>query len=253
MRGEPPDCVLRRGLLVSKLDRESRSTKMNSTTSDTAGTPASHAAPPSHAGRRKRWTRARRVALWRAGAGMAVAFGIACAIVLGETSTEFVRRNNALENRIRTLRRSLTHLDSKSTQIQRELASENRETSIDEALQRVLVAPDLRTFRLVAPRRGESATGVLVASAQEKAAMLTASGLEPTRGGEVYRLWWMGRHGTSVKAVEFAVVDSKDITVSAALPPTSDAIAEVILTLEPQQADGGRPSGAIALRSHPLR
>lgn len=231
---------------------------MNSTESETPDKPdgpdsvagdSATASQAGHAGPRP--VRASRAALWRAGAGMAIAFGVACAIVLAETSTELVRRTNVLENRIKTLKKSLNHLDSKSSQVQRELASENQQASADEALQRVLVAPDLLTFKLVAPGRSDGATGVLVASEQAKAAMLTASGLEPTRGGQIYRLWWMGRHVAPVKAAEFAVVDGKDITVSAALPPAREAVAEVMLTLERQQADGGKPSGAIALHSRP--
>jgi anti-sigma-K factor RskA len=187
-----------------------------------------------------------RPGLWRALGGMGLAFGIACAIVLVEVSTESTRRVRRLDRRVGSLKSSVQKLEQKSERVEAQLEAVRPQVEVDQLLSRVLVAPDLRTIRLAAADAHRSASGNILMSSRNSAAVLSATGLEPSADGKVYRLWWIGRRGAAVKAAEFQVASAGHVSIAAEPPPNGGDTVEARLTLEPL-ADAQKPSGQLAL------
>jgi Anti-sigma-K factor rskA, C-terminal len=195
-------------------------------------------APDSKQAGRASWSRFVRPGLWRALGGMGIAFGLACAIVLIEVSAESARRVRRLDRRVGNLKSSVQKLEQKREQIERQ------QTAVDQLLSRLLVAPDLRTIRLAAAN-SRRASGNILMSSRNSAAVLSATGLEPSAEGKIYRLWWIERRGAAVKAAEFQVASAGHVSIAADPPPSGDTV-EARVTLE-SQADAQKPSGELAL------
>jgi hypothetical protein len=177
---------------------------------------------------------------------MGIAFGLACAIVLAEVSMESARRMKRLDRRVGTLKSSVQKLEQKSALIEQRLLAEHPHGAVEELLSRVLVAPDLRAIRLAAVDSRRPASGTILVSARTSAAVLSATGLAPSGQGKVYRLWWINRRGSAVKAAEFQVASATRVRIAADPPPNDDEMIEARVTLEPL-ADAHRPAGELAL------
>lgn len=177
---------------------------------------------------------------------MGVAFGLACAIVLAENSMESVRRVKRLDRRVGNLKSSVHKLEAKDELIEQQLVAARPQAAADEMLSRVLVAPDLRTIRLAAADGHQLASGNILVSSRNSAAVLNATGLEPSADGKVYRLWWIERRGAAVKAAEFQVASAGQVSIAAEPPPHGGDTVEARLMLEPV-ADARKPSGELAL------
>src|SRR5215472_15842739 len=90
----------------------------------------------------------RRIAFWRAVAGMAIAAALAAVIVLAEFTdamrhrmTHYLPREATLSETVKDLRRRIS-----STERQRATSAEG--VSADEILKRVISAPDLRIIKM---------------------------------------------------------------------------------------------------------
>jgi hypothetical protein len=212
----------------------------------TADAEGSSPAPPTAV------SRLLRPGFWRALGGMGLAFGLACAIVLVETTAESTRRMKRLDRRVGTLKSSVQKLEQRSARIEKQLRTERPQAAVEELLSRVLVAPDLRTVKLQAASPGPSATGTILVSRTASAAVLSATGLTSSADGKIYRLWWIGRRGTAVKAAEFEVASAGRISVAVEPPPADTDTVEARLMLEPE-GDATRPNGELALRGRLAR
>lgn len=190
-----------------------------------------------------------RAMIWRAVAGMAVAVALGCAVVLVEFSSELARRTDHFQNRIKSLRNSLLKTDRESKNIKRELASEDKQVSLDAGLRSILLAADFRAIKLSpAADHRSGANGVVLLSRAQNKAILAANGLEPTDAADVYRLWWVGARGARIKGAEFTLSKGGAITVSASSPPGDLRSIEAVLTIGPRDFDPHKPSGVVALR-----
>lgn len=203
-----------------------------------------------------------RVRLWQAIAGMSVAIALASLIVISELSYALGRRTNYVNRRVAALNAIVRDLRHQTAITQRKLGTERERATVGEVFERILFAPDLRTFKLVAPaaeREKEKdklvaqsgaldlPTGKLAMSESAGAAMLEASGLKPTGTFEVYRIWWTPKRGMPIWAADFLVGDDGLATVPVDLPPGHEKERSLSITLE-NESYSDAPSGPVALR-----
>jgi len=192
--------------------------------------------------------RMRRVGLWQAIAGMAIAIAIASLIVTIEISKALSRRTYYLNRRVAALNTTVRTLKKQTTVVQRKLGSERERATVGETFEKILFAPDLRTLKLSPPTKS-SASGILAMSESANAAMLEASGLAPSGDSEVYRIWWVPKHGAAVWAADFLVGDDRSATVPVDLPPRGQRAPTIEITLQ-DEAYAEDPWGPVALRGH---
>jgi hypothetical protein len=190
----------------------------------------------------------RRVRLWQAIAGMAVAMSIASSIVTIEMSKSLAVRTNYLNKRVAALNATVRTLKKQTTAVQRKLGSERERATVGETFEKILFAPDLRTIKLASPEKSK-ANGILAMSESASAAMLEANGLEPSGDREVYRIWWVPKHGAAVWAADFLVGDDGTATVPVDLPPPRQRAATIEVTLQ-DEAYAEDPWDTVALRGH---
>ncbi|MDO8433699.1 MAG: anti-sigma factor [Candidatus Binatus sp.] len=192
--------------------------------------------------------RLRRVRLWQAIAGMALAVSIASSIVTIELSKSLARRTNYLNRRVAALNTTVRTLKKQTSVVQRKLGSERERATVGETFEKILFAPDLRTIKLAPPDKS-TANGILAMSESANAAMLEANGLKPSGDLQVYRIWWVPRRGAAVWAADFLVGEDGTATVPVDLPPPRQRAPTIEITLE-DQAYADDPSGPLALRGH---
>ncbi len=192
--------------------------------------------------------RLRRVRLWQAIAGMALAVSIASSIVTIELSKALARRTNYLNRRVAALNSTVRSLKRQTTAVQRKLGSERERATVGETFEKILFAPDLRTIKLAPPDKS-TANGILAMSESANAAMLEANGLRPSGDLQVYRIWWVPKRGAAVWAADFLVGEDGTATVPVDLPPPRQRAPTIEITLE-DEAYADDPSGPLALRGH---
>jgi hypothetical protein len=202
-----------------------------------------------------------RVRLWQAIAGMSVAIAIWSLIVMSELAGMLGRRTSYVNRRVAALNATVRSLRSQTANEQRKLGSERERASVGEVFEKILFAPDLRTIKLVVPaerekERDKSAaksnavdqpTGKLAMSELANAAMLEATGLKPTGAFQVYRIWWMPRHGVPIWAADFLVGDDGAAMVPVDLPTGREKGMSLGITLE-NESYSEEPAGPIALK-----
>jgi hypothetical protein len=202
-----------------------------------------------------------RVKLWQAIAGMSVAIAIASFIVTLELSAALERRTNYVNRRVAALNAIVRTLRHQTAIEQRKLGSERERVSVGEVFEKILFAPDLRTIKLALPAEKDRArekmivqsagaelpAGRLAMSESADAAMLEATGLKPTGTFDVYRIWWMPRHGAPIWAADFLVGDDGSAMVPVDLPPGREKGMSLAITLE-NESYSDEPNGPIALR-----
>jgi hypothetical protein len=192
----------------------------------------------------------RRVGLWRAIAGMAVAVALAALMVTIEIATQLSWRTHAMNRRIARLTADLKELRRVQSATQRKLGSARERASEGELFGRILFAPDLKLTKLVGTPESAGATGILAVSPSASAAMLGVSGLKPLDDGKVYRIWFLPRRGLARWVDDFLVNDDGKATVAVDFPQARSAQGTIIITLESQDY-AEEPSGPIALKSVP--
>ena len=202
-----------------------------------------------------------RVKLWQAIAGMSVAIAIASLLVISDLAVSLARRTNYVNRRVAALNATVRTLRHQTAVEQRKLGSERERVSVGEVFEKILFAPDLRTIKLAAPVEKDRAreksmvqsagvdlpAGRLAMSESADAAMLEANGLKPTGTFDVYRIWWMPRHGAPIWAADFLVGDDGLAMVPVDLPPGREKGMSLAITLE-NESYSEEPNGPIALR-----
>ncbi|MFZ0889192.1 MAG: anti-sigma factor [Candidatus Binataceae bacterium] len=202
--------------------------------------PAGHGQPAAGAGRS-------RLILLRAVAGMAFAVAMGSTMValelahsMGALASRSQHRLAQLSAKTRALKRDLAAAD-------KELGSAEREVQVFDHLDAILMASDLKLFRLAPRDSVRSVRALVVTSEQLGEAVFAAVGLKPEDPGQVYALWCASAHGEPIKEDEFTVTDGKAMTL--ADWHKGRGVSQCFVTLEPA-AGGGKPSGEIVLQGH---
>jgi Anti-sigma-K factor rskA, C-terminal len=214
---------------------------------------------------RPRWWRS--LGFWRAVSGMGVSLALAATIVAAEFSSTLIHRTRTMSHRIATLNAESGRLKRRLTVAERRLIAMRAAAVKDETLKRVLTADDVQIIRLVAP--GAAAKGAtpavtqpassapariaaatLVVSRSANSAVLQATGLEPSRQDQEYRMWWLIPHGRQVAAGQFRVGSDGMATVPIAIAPKGAAAMTV--TVE-SAGDIAKPAGTVVLKAATLR
>lgn len=203
-----------------------------------------------------------RVRLWQAAAGMSVAIALASLIVMSELAGYLARRTNYVNRSVAALNATVRTLRHQTALEQRKLGSARELATVGETVEKILFAPDLRTIKLAAPAekdRGKEKSsasqleiigppaGKLAMSEAAGAAMLEASGLKPTGTFQVYRIWWMPKHGSPIWAADFLVGDDGLATAAVDLPTGREKDMSVGITLE-DESYSDAPNGPFALK-----
>jgi hypothetical protein len=198
-----------------------------------------------------------RVRLWQAVAGMSIAIAIWSLIVMGVLTGRLARTSNFANRRVASLNAMVRSLRNQKASEQRKLGSERERASVGEVFEKILFAPDLRTIKLIAPGEKERAkeksdagdlpAGKLAMSESADAAMLEATGLKPSGAFQVYRIWWMPRHGAPIWAADFLVGDDGTAMVPVDLPPGREKGMSLGITLE-DESYSDEPAGPLALK-----
>ena|GEM_PF-620147 len=202
-----------------------------------------------------------RIRLWQAIAGMSVAIALASLIVISELAGSLARRTNYVNRRVAALNATVRDLRRQTAVTQRKLGSERERATVGEVFEKILFAPDLRTIKLATPAEKDKEkdksiaqsggpglpSGRLAMSESAGAAMLEANGLKPTGAFEVYRIWWMPKHGAPIWAADFLVGDDGLATVAVDLPPGHEKEPSLSVTLE-NESYSEAPAGPIALK-----
>jgi hypothetical protein len=195
----------------------------------------------------------RRVAFWRALAGMGFAFAVGAVIVAAEFSSILVHRTHSMGRRISRLNSETRRLKTRAGAADQKLAAMREAVAADMALKRILTAPDVRLIKLApsgpAPATA-GASAVIAISDASKSAMLQTGGLAPSPKGRVYRLWWILRHGAPVAAGQFRAAAGGEATVIIAPPPKGFAAAAIF---DENHSAPGAPAGAPVLKSAAVR
>ncbi|MBF6560850.1 MAG: anti-sigma factor [Candidatus Binataceae bacterium] len=202
----------------------------------------------------------RRVAFWRAVAGMAVAIALGCAAVAAEFSTELRTRTHRDHTRIRQLSANLIRMRDEVAATDRQLAVMRGAAAVHDRLGQLLAASDARLIRLAAPGHAMTAGGGVIAlSGRLKGAAIELSGLPTPPADRVYQLWWTTDGRGALRAEPLYPDPTGQAATVLELPAPDETIAGAAVTLEAASAPstpGGasasagsvvRPSGAIEL------
>ena len=194
----------------------------------------------------------RRVLFWRAIAGMGLALALAALIVLAEFSRLLSHRTANYLRHLRAMNQTVQQLKHRMVAVERRNATVAERASADEALKRIVAAPDLRTIRLSGPDTAKVASpvvlvpsGTLAISVAQRAAILQVAGVGAATKGTVYRVWWEAKRKPETLAAEFIPDSDGKATVPMPLPP-QDA-STVTVTREAGTA-APKPSGALVLK-----
>lgn len=190
----------------------------------------------------------RKAALWRAIAGMVAALALAFAIVVVEISQQLTERTTLYSQRISTLKQKVRELRHEAAIKEKQLAQARKEIASRHRLQRILLAPDLETIKLLPTVPGDTTSASVVMSRSVRGAVLNATGLAAPPQGNNYDVWWlMGGTSPPVKAAEFNTSESGTATVYFDLPPSGATVAACVVTLEPSKGVT-KPSGSMKLK-----
>jgi hypothetical protein len=207
--------------------------------------------PPYKSMTRKRLTR--RTAMWRAIAGMAATLALASGIVATDIFQGLLGRVTNYRHRIRSLSQKVDSLKRENSVDKEELQAARTEIASEIAskdrIKTVLLARDLKTFKLASPDMPGLTSGSVSISEKARGAVLSARGLPSLLKGQSYDAWWILKNAPLEKAAEF--VSERDETASAFLDPPARGSAPIALevTLEPM-AGVLAPTGAVKLRGH---
>jgi hypothetical protein len=192
----------------------------------------------------------RRVAFWRAVAGMALAIAIGCAIVAAEFSSTLIARTLHYHHRLRQLTSNLTAMRGKIASDDREIAGMRTAAEVDDGLRRIIAEPDSRLIKLEAPGRAAAPNGVIAFSPGLRRAAIEIGGLPKLPGGGAYTLWWtFGKRGPLMAGRISGAADKAALMIG--LPAGGESIEGAIITIDSttdSQASIARPSSALVLK-----
>lgn len=194
----------------------------------------------------------RRPLFWRAVAGMGLALALAALIVLLEFSRVLSHRTTNYLRHLHAMNQTVAQLKRRIVSAERRSASVAELVSADEALKRIVAAPDLRTIKLTGADRAKEGgarlqipSGTLAISDAQRAAILQVVGIRVGAKGTVYRVWWEEKRKQEILAAEFIPDSDGKATVPMPIPPRE--AATVMVTRE-VGTDAPKPSGATILK-----
>lgn len=207
-------------------------------TSEMANGPMTTEAEPENPRKPSRPARWRRLGLWRAIAGMAVALAAAALIVSAEFSAALVHRTSYMNHRISQLTGSVHLLRRRLSSEEKKSVTAQQAASADDLLKRVLAAHDLKTIKLSMPAHqvagfadaARPASATVASSASEGASILQVSGLRAAPAGAIYGIWWVDRKGRRSPAGSFSTGADGKATVP--LDSAPKGTSSVLITLE---------------------
>jgi Anti-sigma-K factor rskA len=189
----------------------------------------------------------RRVAFWRAVAGMAFAIAIACAVVAAEFSSALIERTRHYHNRLHQLSSNLTAMRGEIASADREIAGMRTAVEVDDGWRQIIAEPDARLIRLEAPGHATGAGGVIAFSPGLRRAAIEIGGVPVLPSGRAYTLWWIcGKRG-ALKAARIGLRTADKTAVMITLPAGGEAIEGAIVTVDSQPSTA-KPSGDTVLR-----
>ena len=189
----------------------------------------------------------RRLAFWRAVAGMAAAVALASVVVMVETSADLTTRSAAFHRRLAHISGRLAQARARLRDEDRELLAMHREAVVRDTLNAILSEPDAQLIQLTGESVGSAASGIVVASRIAGRAVVEVSGLPPLDERREYALWLRPMKGNPMKAAEFRVDEKGRAALKAAPPTDNAAITDAFVTVEAQPSPA-LPGGPVALR-----
>jgi len=207
----------------------------------------SQTSPPFKSATRKRLTR--RTAMWRAIAGMAATLVLASALIATDIFQNLVGRVTSYRHRIRSLSQKVDSLKRENTVDKQKLEQARTEIASKDQMKTVLLAHDLKTFKLSAPNWLSLGSGSVSLSEKVGGAVLTAHGLPTPIEGQFYDAWWMLKKAPPMKAAQF--ISEPDGTASAFIDPPPRGLTPVALEITLERMEGVlAPTGPVKLRGH---
>jgi hypothetical protein len=189
----------------------------------------------------------RRVAFWRAVAGMALAIAIASAMVTAEFSTALLERTRHFHYRLHQLSTNLDTMRGKVASADREIAGMRLTVEIDDDLRRILAEPDARLIRLAPPGRASQTTGVIAFSPALHRAAMELAGLPVIATGDQMNLWWTRSKRTPIIAAHFIPKAPGKAVLMIALPTADETIEGAMITVD-STAGGSKPESTPILK-----
>ena len=187
----------------------------------------------------------RRVAFWRAMAGMAFASALACAMVAAEFSSALVAHTQHYRDRLRQLSSNISAMRGRVATDDREVAGMRMAVAMDDNLGRILAEPDARLIRLTAPGRPSQSTGVIAFSPGLRLAAIELAGLPQPATGGAYNLWWTrSKHGP-IMAAHVRPGTAGEAVLMIALP-ANEVVEGAVITADSSAAIE-KPNGAVVL------
>jgi hypothetical protein len=188
----------------------------------------------------------RRVAFWRALAGMAFAIAIACAVVTVEFSSALIERSRHYHNRLRQLSSNIATMRGEIAGADREIAGMRTTVEVDDGLRRIIAEPDSRLIRLET-QRPSRASGVIAFSPRLGRAAIEIDGVPALPVGHVYTLRWMRGKRGSLEAEQISPGAADTAALIIALPSGSEAIEGAVLTMDTMDSTTDLPTSMTAL------
>jgi hypothetical protein len=190
----------------------------------------------------------RRVAFWRAVAGMAAAIALGSAIVTAEFSTQLLERTRHFHRRLSQLSSNLATMRGKIASADREIAGMRVTVEIDDNLRRILAEPDARLIRLAPPGQTSQRVGVIAFSPALHRAAVEIAGLTASATDSSYSLWWTrGKHAPPLLAARFGTGTAGKAGLMIALPAGDQTIEGAMITTD-SPASTEQPEGATILK-----
>jgi hypothetical protein len=196
----------------------------------------------------------RRIAFWRAIAGMGLAAAIAASIVLVELSSTLAARTNRYLHRLAAMNQTVMQLKHHLIAIEHRNAAVAQRASTDDILKRIIAAPDVRMIKLggigletnaVAVTSTPSPSGTLVSSDAIGSAMLQVAGFAAPGKDKLYRVWWEEKRKSDALAAEFTPDPDGKATVPIPIPPRDASTVTVTVESSPETQ---HPSGPAVLK-----
>jgi hypothetical protein len=183
---------------------------------------------------------------------MGLALALAAFIVLAEFSRVLSHRTTNYLRHLHAMNQTVAQLKRRIVSVERRSATVAERASADEALKRIVAAPDLRTIKLTGADRAKDASarlqipsGTLAISAAQRAAILQVVGIRAGAKGNVYRVWWEEKRKPEMLAAEFIPDSDGKATVPMPIPPPE---ASTVIVTREVGTDAPKPSGATVLK-----
>ena len=189
----------------------------------------------------------RRLALWRAIAGMAFAIALACAVVALENASQFLSSSTHYHHRLQFLSSRIERMQTDLANAQQQLSAMRAERDLRESMNRILQSPDAVVLHLGGDAGSHNSSGLVAFSKNAGKAVLEVAGL-PASPGNWYVMWWLPAGKPPVKAAQFRTDSDGRAAVRVQMPPAHQPIAGSMITDE-HDGSPNQPSSQIVLKS----